>query len=139
MTQEKLSSIISYDDDLTNAERPAPLPTGVYVGEIVSTEQKQGAKTTYVDVGFSISADQYPVDYTEGNPDGTIIHYLRVPTGKTPQQKYRMRKFIEAIGAPLGATVDIAEWAGLTAKVTVVHEEWEGEMNAKISKVESNN
>lgn len=139
MSEDKLSSIISYDDDLTNAERPMPLPTGVYVGEIVSTEHKQGAKASYVSVGFSISPDQYPVDYTDGNPDGTIINYLRVPTGKTPQQKYRMRKFCEAIGAPLGNTLDLNEWVGLAAKVTVVHEPYEGEDYAKISKVESNN
>lgn len=130
------TSIIEYAEDLAEAEAPVPLPKGDYPAEIRSAEKKTSAKgNEYVDVVFFISPDEYPADYTEGNPDGTSLNYGRLNPAPTTQARWGMKKFCESIGATLGRTLDLNDWIGKTAIVSVVHEEWEGVQRAKIGKV----
>lgn len=132
----EVRSIIEYDVDLDEAEAPVPLPKGDYVAEIRGAEQKTSGKgNEYINVTFFIPADQYPADYTEGNADGTILSYGRLSPENTVRARYQMKKFIESIGGTLGRSVDLNAWLGLSAKVTVVNEDYEGTPQAKIAKV----
>lgn len=136
MSDTAVKSIIEYDVDLDEAEAPVPLPKGDYVGEIRGAEQKTSGKgNEYINVTFHIDADQYPADYTEGNPDGTILSYGRLSPENTTRARYQMKKFIESVGGTLGKSVDMNDWLGLRAKLTVVNEDYEGVPQAKISKV----
>lgn len=129
-------SIIEYAEDLSNAEAPVPLPKGDYPAEIRGAEKKVSGKgNEYVDVVFYISPDEYPADYTEGNPDGTSLNYGRLNPAPTTQARWGMKKFCESIGAPLGRTLDLNEWIGKSAIVQIVHEDYEGVTRAKIGKV----
>jgi hypothetical protein len=132
----EVKSIIEYDVDLDEAEAPVPLPKGDYVGEIRGAEVKVSSKgNEYINVTFHIDADQYPADYTEGNPDGTILSYGRLSPENSTRARYQMKKFVESIGGTGGKSVDLNSWLGLRAKVTVINEEYEGTPQAKISKV----
>lgn len=129
-------SIIEYDTDISEAEAPVPLPKGDYVAEVRGAEIKVSGKgNEYVNVTFFIDPDQYPADYTEGNADGMTFTYGRLSPENTTRARYGMKKFVEAIGAEGGRALDMNSWLGKTAVVTVVHEEYEGENRAKISKV----
>jgi hypothetical protein len=46
-----------------------------------------------------------------------------------------MKKFTEAIGAKQGKALDLNDWIGLSAIVTVVNEPYEGVQQANIKKV----
>lgn len=132
----EVKSIIEYDVDLDEAEAPVPLPKGDYVGEIRGAEVKTSNKgNEYINVTFHIDADQYPADYTEGNPDGTILSYGRLSPENSTRARYQMKKFVEGIGGKLGKSLDLNEWLGLRAKLTVANEMYEGVEQAKISKV----
>jgi hypothetical protein len=132
----EVKSIIEYDTDLNEAEAPGPLPKGDYTGEIRGAEQKTSGKgNEYINVTFFIDADQYPADYTEGNPDGTILSFGRLSPENTARARWSMKKFVEGIGGTMGKTLDLNSWLGLRAKVTVVNEDYEGVLQAKISKV----
>jgi hypothetical protein len=121
-----VQTIIEYDDDVMNAEQPQPLPMRDYVGEIRTAEVKKSQKETlYADAVFYISPDQYPVDYTDGNPEGTQVH-VRISVERNPQARWQMRKFISAIGAKGGARLDTSEWVGLQAKLSVAPREYQG-------------
>lgn len=129
-------SIIQFSEDITNAEAPAPLPVGEYTAEIRSVETKVSAKgNTYMSVQFFIDSSQYPADYTEGDPDGTILTYNRIVVEDTARGRHRMKKFCESIGAKTGREVNPADWLGLTATVSVKTGEWEGEPRAEIDRV----
>lgn len=133
---DEMPSIIEYSDDISSAEAPVPLPKGDYIGTIRSAELKQSQKgNNYVSVAFFIPADQYPATYTDGNPDGETLTYNRVPADDSARGRYRMRKFCEAIGAVASKKIDLGEWIGLTAKLTVGEDEYEGEKRAQITKV----
>ncbi len=128
-------SIIEYAEDITNAEPPVPLPAQDYPAEIRGAEKKQGPKAEYINVTFSISPDDYPADYTEGNPDGTLLSYMRLNPGQDQRARYNMRKFCEAIGAPTGSKIDLNDWIGKQAIITVANEPYDGVMQASIKKV----
>lgn len=138
-TMSDVNSIIEYDEDLADAEAPVPLPRGDYTAEIRGAERKKSkaGDKEYVNVTFYISADQYPADYTEGDPDGTILSYGmgRLSTGGDRKSRWNMKKFAEGIGAELGKTLDLNTFLGKAATVTVINEDYEGVTQAKISKV----
>lgn len=130
------ASIIEYSEDISNAEAPEPLPVGDYPAEIRAAERKTSAKgNPYGSVTFFIAPENYPADFQQGDPDGMSLVYNRVPVDDTPAARYRMRKFCEAIGAGTGTKIDMNEWMGLTAIVSISHDTYEGETRAVISKV----
>ncbi|MCA2510512.1 MAG: hypothetical protein IM561_09030 [Microcystis sp. M60BS1] len=132
----EVRSIIEYDEDLSNAEAPIPLPVGDYTAEIRAAEIKVSGKgNEYVNVTFFIAPEQYPPDYTEGNPDGTVLNYGRLSPENTQRARWGMKKFCESIGAELGSRLNLDDWLGRSAIVAVSHEDYEGETRARISKV----
>lgn len=131
-----LPSVIEYDEDLSEAEAPEPLPVREYTATISGAKTRESAKgNKYVEVMFHIAADEYPADYEAGNPNGTILGYRRVSPASDQSARYGMRKFCEAIDAPLGKQVRLDDWVGKEAIVTIAHEPYEGVMRAAITKV----
>lgn len=132
-----MPSVIEFDEDISQQEAPVPLPVGDYVGEIRGATQKMGQTSgkPYAAVQFFIPADQYPADYTEGEPDGTVLGYNMVSLANTPNARFRLKRFLEAIGAPAGKKIDLNEWVGRTATVSIQHGQFEGIAKAEIAKV----
>lgn len=136
MADNAMPSVIEFSEDVSQQEAPVPLPVGDYAAEVRAASQKTSQNgNPYASVQFFISPDQYPADYTEGEPDGMILTYNRVSLQDTPASRHRLRKFTEAIGAPAGKKVDLNEWVGRTATVSVQHDTYEGETRAAIGKV----
>ena len=133
---DEISSIVEYSVDLAKQEAPIPLPVGEYNAVIRGSERKISQRETqYAAVTFHISPDKYPADYVEGNPDGTIIVFRRVSLEDNPQARFTTRRFIEAIGAPLGKKIDVSEWVGMEGKVEVGHSNFEGVDRPEIQRV----
>lgn len=131
-----ITSVIEFSEDIATAEAVPPLPVGEYPAEIrAATKKTSGAGNDYGAVQFFIAPESYPADYTDGDPDGTLLTYNRVSLEDSPRGRHRLRKFIEAIGAKAGTKIDLNDWVGLTATVAVGHSEWEGETRAEVQKV----
>jgi hypothetical protein len=130
-------SIMQFSQDLSEALPPPPLPKGPYPAEIIGAVERTSNTTgnQYASIQFRISADSYPADYTEGDPDGTVLTYNRLLLEDTPAMRWAWRKFLESVGGPLSRTVDLNALVGLSASVEVVHQEYEGEQRASISKI----
>jgi len=128
---------MQFSQDLADAVAPPPLPKGPYPAEIIGAAERVSNTTgnTYAQIQFRISADNYPADYTEGDPDGLVLSYNRLLIEDTPQARWRWRRFLENVGGPLGRTVDLSTLIGLSATIEVVHQEYEGEQQASISKI----
>ena len=132
-------SLIEFSEDLAEAEAPSPLPAGIYPASIVNAEQRisQTSGNRYLSVQFRIEADSYPPDFTDGDPDGMMLTYNRVLLEDNKAARYRLRKFLEAIGGPLSRSLDPSDLAGLTANVDVGEETYEGEKRNAIKRVMS--
>ncbi|MBR6515409.1 MAG: hypothetical protein IKT40_00990 [Bacilli bacterium] len=135
MTDNVLSSVIEFDEDLNNVEAPKPLPMGLYDAVVQSVEPMMSkSERLMAKVTFSVSADQYPADYTDGNPNGTTLtQYIFLDNSQ--RSKFALKRFCQAIGAPLSNSVDITTWVGLPARIEVINEPWEGNLQARIKRV----
>lgn len=130
------ASIIEYAVDLEQAEAPPLLPEGDYPAEIRGAEKKtSGQGNEYVNVTFIINADDYPADFTDGDPDGTIMSYGRLNPADTVKGRWGMKKFATAIGTTLGKKLDLNDWVGRSAIVSVKHGTYDGQPTANIAKV----
>jgi hypothetical protein len=132
-----VSSILEFSEDVATAEAVPPLPEGDYPAEIRAASVKTGQTSgkPYGAVQFFIAPESYPADYTDGDPDGVLLTYSRVSVEDTPASRHRLRKFVEAIGAKAGTKIDMNEWIGLTATVSIKHDTYEGEKRAAIQRV----
>jgi hypothetical protein len=131
-----VGSIIEFSEDISTAEAPVPLPVGEYPAEIRGAEARTSAKgNRYAAVSFFIAPEAYPADYSEGDPDGQVLVFQRLSLEDSPAARHRLRKFCEAVGAKAGTKIDLNEWVGLSATVSVTHDTYEGETRAAIQKV----
>lgn len=130
-------SIVSFSEDISTAEAPPALPASEYPGQITQVTKKTSQRgTEYAEVLFSISPDDFPADYDASNaPDGLVVPYRRASLEDTPNARFRLRRFCEAIGAPMSKEMDLNDWVGLTAKLTLEASEWEGVPRNEITKV----
>lgn len=129
-------SIIEYAEDLDAAEAPAVLPPGDYPAEIRGAEIKTSGKgNQYIQVTFIISPDDYPADATDLDVDGSILSYGRLSPDNTTRARFNMKKFVQAIGGTMGKKLDLNDWIGKQAIVTVVNEPYDGVTQANIKKV----
>ncbi len=137
---EELPTIIDYSEDISDAEQPEPLPMGDYPITIRSAEARESLNTgkRYAAVGCYISPEDYPADYpTENAPDGKTIIYRRVSLEDTPQARFTMRRFCEAIGAPMSSRIDLNDWVNLEATALIDVSEYEGILREEIRRLEA--
>lgn len=131
---DELPSVFTYSDDISTAKQPAPLPPRKYRGTIraaTAAYSKKGKKMAVIE--FFVSPDQYPPDYVDGNPDGTTLAYRFVSLEDSPQGRWSIRQFCETVGAPMPSrSVDLTQWLGLEAELTVSNGTFEGVNRANI-------
>lgn len=133
---EDLGSIIEFSEDIGDASEPDPLPSNTYPATIQSAEAKVSKNgNKYASVGFRVDPSDYPADFTEGNPDGTLLTYNRILLEDNPQARWRLRKFLDAIGAPMSKQIDLNAWVGLGATLETTIDEYDGEHRPQIAKV----
>lgn len=135
---EDMDSIIEFSENIADAEAPEPLPEREYVATIeAATRETSTTKgTKYAKVIFHIAEEDYPADFDINNaPGGKKVQHIVGLSDDAPT-RHRIRKFSEAIGAPMAKRIDLAQWVGLQAKVTIKHDTYEGVKREKISKVE---
>lgn len=135
-----LGSIIDFSEDISEAEAPPALPVGDYPAKIVQAESvisvssgKRNVKTTW-----RVMPEDFPADYEGAGEFGEgkdIVQY--VGAADEGNARFRMRKFCEAIGAPMSTRLDVNDWIGKSAILTIEHEEFEGVNKERIRKVEA--
>jgi len=137
---EELPSIIDYSEDISDAEQPEPLPMGDYPVTIRTADARESINTgrRYAAVGCYIAPEDFPADYpAENAPDGKTIVYRRISLEDGPQERFRMRRFCEAIGAPMSSKIDLNDWLGLEATAVIDVTEYEGMLHEEIRRLES--
>lgn len=128
----ELPNILTFSEDLANAEAPAPLPVGTYRGTVHHVETKAG-KTSgkpVIHISYRISPDQFPADYTHGNPDGEILTTY-VSADDTPRNRYQLRRLCEHHGVAPSRQIDVTGFLGQDVTLQVTHETYNGEDRAR--------
>jgi hypothetical protein len=130
-------TIYEFSENIADAEAPLPLPEREYPGTITAVATKEDSKgNPYASVTWSINADDYPADYPlENAPDGKQITQGYIGLTDDVRTRFRLKRFIEAIGGKTAKRIDVTEWIGLTGKITIKHETYDGLIRENISKV----
>lgn len=129
-------SILSFSDDITNAPPPTPLPVGPYPAEIIGAQKRVSSTgNEYVQIPMRINPENYPADFTDGDPDGIVLMYNRLQVEDNGVNRHRWRVFMERVGGPMGRNIDLGSLVGLTCTVEITHQEYEGEMRAQIARI----
>lgn len=135
-----MSSILEFASDISDAEAPKALPAGDYVAEITGAEVgvSQNSGKPRVKVDFRIKPEDFPADYEDADSfaDGKIVSYY-VTVADDKATRFRLRRFCEAIGAPTGSKLDVNEWIGKQAVLTIEPDEYEGVERERAKKVEA--
>lgn len=135
-----LGSILEFSEDISDAEAPKALPGGDYLAKIVSAENGTSANTGKArgDVVFRIQPEDFPADFEDAGefPEGLDVHFYP-STEDNKTSRFRLRKFVEAIGGKTGGRIDMNEWIGKQAVITLEVETFEGIDRNRIRKVEA--
>jgi hypothetical protein len=142
VNEGEIPSFIEYSEDISDAERPDPLPVGEYHAKIVDAgiARSKEKGNLYYFANFSIDRDAMPVDYVEKmGPQMeqlTLVHRI-MGAADTPQGRFNAKNFCSAIGSPMSNRISPKEeWIGLEAKVKVEHgKDLEGNPRPEIRRV----
>lgn len=131
------TSMMTFSQDIMNAEAPPPLPARSYRAEIVGAmiRPAQASGMPYLALQFRVPASEYPADYTEGDPDGTVLYYNRLQVQDTPRGRYLAKMLMQKLGGPLGHNIDCNALIGLWANIEVAHQERDGEMRENVTRI----
>ncbi len=132
-------TLYQFSESIDEAEAPEPLPERQYPATITDVEDRTtNDGRPMVRVVFKINEEDYPADYDAGNaPGGKSISHFQM-MDDSAQTRHRVRKFCEAIGAPMSKRLNPKnDWMNLSATVTIKHEEYEGVNREKISRIDS--
>lgn len=132
---ETTGSILELSEDLNNAEAPPLLPKSTYPAQLVgATPKVSQSGNSYLETAWRIPAEAYPADF-DGDPDGVQVMFRRTPWEDNAVARYRLRRFLESIGAKLGRSVDPSDLLGSTANLEIDHETFEGETRLVVKRV----
>lgn len=140
MPDNSMGSILEFTENLKDAEAPKSLPAGDVPGEVTGADYglSKSSGRPQVDISFRIKPDDYPADYEDAAsfPDGKTVHYY-LSAGDDKVSRFRLRQFIEAIGGKLGTRIDVNDWIGKSAMLTLGVDAFEGVDRERILRVSS--
>lgn len=133
-------SIMEFDTNLAEVEKPPELPAGAYTGECQEvTIQTSGKGNQYFAIKFVVPPSEIPPDIAEHYDEGAVLFWNRqvVPTGKDRRALFNLRKLHEAMGLDTNASsVDPNDWMGCKVKLRVQQTKYQGEMRAEVKSLE---
>jgi hypothetical protein len=131
-----LPTVYAFTGNIADAEAPKPLPVGEYRGVVRLVEPKvsKASGKPMMDVTYVISAEQYPADYTDGNPDGTPLHVYQ-SLDDNPRNRYQLRKFCELHGVVASNRINLPDFMGTEVILRIEHEDYQGIPQARATPV----
>lgn len=134
-----LPSVTEFSQDISAAEAPKPLPARSYTASIVKAEARISSKGNKMGVlTFLITPDQFPADIVPSDfpSEGVTLSYYRMSLEDNSRARWQIKKLSEVLRVPVSRTVDMNDFMGKRALLTVKNEEYEGEMRSQIDKIE---
>ncbi len=99
----------------------SPVTEGIHTFEIIGGEEGEGAKGAYWRFTLACKTPG------EENKSASFIVSL------SPQSRWRLELFLDAVRAPKKGTATIDKFIGRTFRAKVVHEEFEGRVQARLT------
>lgn len=136
LDDDGLGTIIEFDEDLNDVEKPEELPIGKYLADITKAESKtsKSSGSKYLGLSMTIPPEQFPATYdVENAPQGFPCSFNRLSLEPTKRAKYRLKTKLTELGIPFSNKLDLAEFVGRKVMVEITHEPYEGEQRAQVA------
>lgn len=134
----ELPSVMELDFDLNDAKPPVPLPEGEYRATVRAIERaisKNSGKDMAV-VDYFVSPDQFPPDFTDGNPDGEVLRTYISMDMSVPRNRYRWKQLHQMHGVRIiPGRLDLTAFIGRDVIVQVTHEDYQGEPRPRVNPI----
>lgn len=132
----ELGSVYEFQNNLADAQQPQPLPVGEYRASVKIAELKvsKSSGNPMLALSYHISSDQYPADYTDGNPDGEVLTTF-ASLKETPRNRWMLRKMCEMHGVAPSNRINATDFIGQEVIVKIEHEDYQGMPQARATPV----
>jgi hypothetical protein len=130
-----MGSILSFDMDISELEKPEVLPEGAYLANITKAERKVSTTSgnPYLALTFHIPPEAFPATYNvDYAPEGVYVVHRRTSLVMTHPNMYRLKVMCDKLGVVAGKNLDLNDFIGRSVMLHVVHREWEGEQQVDI-------
>ena len=133
---EELGSVYELQTNIADAQPPMPLPTGEYRASVRNSELRtsKASGNPMLALTYHIAPDQYPADYTDGDPNGETLMTFAMLL-ETPKHRYLLKKFMEMHGVAPSNRVVATDFIGQEVIVRVTHDEHQGMPQARANPV----
>jgi hypothetical protein len=134
----ELPSVFEVDCDLNDAKPPVPLPVGEYRATVRSCEQQISKSSNKPMAVFTyyISPDQFPPDFTDGNPEGELLTTYVSLDLTNARNRYRWKQLHQMHGVRIVPhRIDLTQFLGRDVIVNVTHEEYQGEPRPRVNPI----
>lgn len=135
LNDDNLGTIIEFDIDLNDVEKPEELPPGLYRATITKAEERRSKNTDskYLSLMLNIAPEEYPATYdAENAPMGFPVPYNRISLEPTKRAMWRLKSNLMELGIPFSNKLDLAEFVNRQVMVEIAHELYEGEDRAQV-------
>lgn len=132
----ELPTVYEFSTNVADAKPPQPLPVGEYRATVRSIEpavSKSSGKQMAV-ITYFVSSDQYPADYTDGNPEGTVSN-VYMSLEDSARNIWMLKQMCEMHGVVASKRINLTEFMGQDVIVNVTHEEYQGLPQARFKPV----
>ncbi len=139
----EVPSVFEYEYNVGDAEAPKPLPVGEYKASVKNVEAQRSKNTgnEMLKITYMIDADQYPIDYQDGSPDGTpITVYITTDPNvinKEPRNRFLLKQFCERHGVSVSKRLNAPDFMGAEVIMSVTHKDYQGVLQANGNVVRS--
>lgn len=131
-------SLITFSQNIADAEAPPPLPPGEYgavcVGAVPGLSKSSG--NPVLPLTYKVGKDQFPADFDAGDVDELTFVYNRLTTRDTAQDRFRMKNICLAHGVAMSNNIDANDFVGKSVRLVIeTGTDLEGNPRAEIKKI----
>lgn len=129
----ELGSVYTFNSDIASAEAPQPLTPGEYRGSVVHAElsTSKSSGNPMLVTQYLVSSDQFPADFTDGNPEGETFRVYTSLNDTTPRGRFMIKKFMEMHGIVPSNRLNVPDFLGQEVILDISHEDYQGMPQAR--------
>lgn len=110
-------ALISFSQNIADAEPPPQLPVGTYPCVCIAATDKVAASSgnPMLTLTLQIEREDFPADFDPGDGVDSLSFTLNIVARDIPSDRWRMKSACKAFGVPMSSEIDPNEFVGKKA------------------------
>jgi len=114
-------ALISFSQNIADAEPPPQLPIGNYPCTCIAATDKVAASSgnPMLTLTLQIEREDFPADFDPGDGVDTLTFTMNVVARDIPADRWRMKNVCKAFGVPMSSYIDPNDFVGREARARI--------------------